>query len=70
MIRTQVLKHLLGAKWSKRENSKGDIRGGATAKEAMKKCRYVGVIEEEEVKGDDLIMLIECFLPTGVESTF
>ena len=33
----------------------------------MEKSRYVRVIEEEEDRGDNPI---ECFLPTGVGSTF
>ena len=33
----------------------------------MKKSRYVKVIEGKEVREDDPI---ECFLPTGVGSTF
>ena len=43
-------------------SSKGDVRRGA-----MKKSRYVRVIERKEVKGDDPI---EYFLITGVGSTF
>ena len=42
MITTQVLKHLPGAKWGERGKSKGDVRVGA-----MKKSRYVKVIEGE-----------------------
>ena len=49
-----------------RREHKGDVREGATAKEAMKKSRYVGVIEGEEVRRDDPI---EYFLYTGVGST-
>ena len=41
--------------------------GGATARGAMEKSRYIWVIEGEEVKRDDSI---EYFLLTGVESTF
>ena len=67
MIRTQVLKHLPGAKQGEREKSKGDIRGGESARGAIKKSRYVKVIEGEEVREDEPI---ECFLPTGVVSTF
>ena len=44
-----------------------NVRGGATAREAMKKSRYCRDIEEEEVSGDDPI---ECFLTTGVGGTF
>ena len=62
MIRTEVLKHLSGAGEGDRGVSKGDVRKGATAKRAMKKSRYMGVIEGEEVRGDDPI---EYFLPMG-----
>ena len=41
--------------------------GGATAKGAMKKSKYVRVVKREEERGDDPI---ECFLPTGVGRTF
>ena len=61
------MKHLPRARKGEREKSKEDVRGGATARGAMKKSRYVKVIEREEVRGDDPI---ECFLPTGVGSTF
>ena len=37
MVRTQVLEHLAGAGKSKRRGSKGDVRGGATARGAMEK---------------------------------
>ena len=49
MVRTQVLKHLPGARKSKSRRSKGDVRRGATAREAMEKGGCVRVIEEEEV---------------------
>ena len=52
---------------SKRGGSKGDIRGGATARGAMEKCRYARVIEGKEVRREDPI---EYFLPTWVGSTF
>ena len=61
------MKHLPRARKGEREKSKGDVRGGVTARGAMKKSRNVKVIEREEVRGDDPI---ECFLPTGVGSTF
>ena len=67
MIRTQVLKHLPGARKSKGGGNKGDVRGGATAREAMEKDGCVRVIEGEEVGGDDPV---EYFLPAGVGSTF
>ena len=44
MIRTQVLKHLSGARDGKRGGSKGNVRGGV-----LKKNRYVGIIERKEV---------------------
>ena len=52
---------------SERGGSKGDVRGEATAREAMKKSSYVGVIEKEEVRRDDPI---EYFPTTLVKSTF
>ena len=52
MIRTHVLKDLPEAREGEREKSKGDVRGGATARDAMKKSRYVRVIEGEKVRGD------------------
>ena len=66
MIRTQVLKHLPGARKSERDGSKGNFRGGATARGAMEKSRYVRVIEREEVRRDDSV---KYFLPVGVGST-
>ena len=67
MIRTQVLKHLPAATKGERGGSKGNIRGGATARGAMEKSRYVRVIEGEEVRGDDPI---KYFLPMRIGSTF
>ena len=49
MVRTQVLKHLSGARESKSRKSKGDVRRGATARGAMEKGGCVRVIEGEEV---------------------
>ena len=46
---------------------KEDAWGGATARGAMEKSRYVKVIEREEVKRGDPI---ECFLLTKVSSAF
>ena len=66
MVKTQVLKHLPGARKSKSRRSKGDVRRGATAREAMEKGLCVRVIEGEEVRGDDPV---EYFLPVGVGST-
>ena len=66
MVRTQVLKHLPGARKGKRRGSKGDVRGGATASRVMEKSGCVRVIEGEEVRGDDPV---EYFLPTGVGNT-
>ena len=60
MVRTQVLKHLPGARKDKRRGSKGDVRVGA-----MEKDGYVRVIEGE-VRRDDPV---EYFVPTEVAST-
>ena len=51
---------------SERRRNKGEVRGGATAREAMKKNRYDRVIEGKEIRDDP----IEYFLPTGARSTF
>ena len=67
MIRAQILKHLPGARQGEIAGSKGDVRGGATARGAMEKSRYVRIIEGEGVRKDDPI---KYFLPTGIESTF
>ena len=45
MVRTQVLKHLPGARKSKSRRSKEDVRRGATARGAMEKGGCVRVIE-------------------------
>ena len=66
MIRTQVLKHLPGARKGKRGGTKGDVRGEATARGAMEKGGCVRVIDGEEVRGDDPV---EYFFPAGVRST-
>ena len=67
MIRTQVLKHLPGARKYKRGGSKGDVRGGATARGAMEKGGCVRVIEGEEVRGDDLVEYpFKYFLLAGI----
>ena len=66
MVRTQVLKHLPGARKGKRRGSKGDVRGGATARGTMKKGGCVRVIEGEEVRGNDPV---KYFLPMGSEIT-
>ena len=50
MVRTQVLKHLPGARKGKSRWSKGDVRRGVTARGAMEKGGCVRVIEGEEVK--------------------
>ena len=49
MVRTQVLKHLPGARKGKRGGSKGEVRRGATARGAMEKGGCVRVTEGEEV---------------------
>ena len=66
MVRTQVLKHLPGARKGKRRRSKGDNSRGATARGAMEKDGCIMVINGEEVRRDDLV---EYFLPVGVGST-
>ena len=66
VIRTQVLKHLPGARMGKRGGSKGDVRKGATARGAMEKGGCVRVIEGEEVRRNDPV---EYFLPAMVGST-
>ena len=66
MVRTQVLKHLPGAKNGKKGGSKENVRRGATARGAMEKGGCVRVIEREEVRGDDPI---EHFLPVAVGCT-
>ena len=65
MVRTHVLKHLPGARKGKREGSKENVRGVATARGAMEKGECVRVIEEEEVRRNDPV---EYFLLTGVGS--
>ena len=45
MVRTQVLKHLPGARKDKRRGSKGDVRRGA-----MEKDECVRIIKGEEVE--------------------
>ena len=67
MTKTQVLKHLPGARMGERGVSKGDVRGGATARGAMEKSRYIWVIEGEEVRRDNLL---ECFVSMGSEVPF
>ena len=65
MVRTQVLKHLPGARKGKRRGSKEDVRRGVTAIGAMEKGGCVRVIEGEEIRGDDPV---EYFFPAGVGS--
>ena len=45
MVRTQVLKHLPGARKSKSRKIKGDVRRGTTASGAMEKGGCIRVIE-------------------------
>ena len=52
MIRTQVLKHLPGAREGEREGSKRYVRKGV-----MEKSSYVRVIEGEGVKKDGPIKI-------------
>ena len=42
MVRTQVLKHLPGARLGEKEGSKGYVRRGATARGAMEKIGVSG----------------------------
>ena len=65
MVRTQVLKHLPGAKKGKRGGSKGDVKRRATARGAMYKDGCVRVIEGEEVRRDNPV---KYFLPAGIVS--
>ena len=68
MISTQVSKNLPGARKGERGRSKGNVRGEATARGAVKKSRYVRVFEEEEeVRKDDPI---KHFLSRGSELSF
>ena len=64
---TQILKHLPGTREGERGGSNENVRGGATAREAMEKSRYVRLIERKEVRKDDPI---KYFLPTGSEVPF
>ena len=48
---------------SKREGSKGDVRGRATARGAMEKGGCVRVIEGEKIRRNDSV---EYFLSAGV----
>ena len=63
MIKTQILKHLPKAGKGEREGSKGNVRGGATAKGAMEKSRCVRVIKGKEVRRDDPVE----YFPRGSE---
>ena len=57
------MKNLPGVGKGERGRSKGDVRGGATARGVMEKSKYIRVIEGEEVKRDDLIE----YFPGGLE---
>ena len=61
MVRSQVLKHLPGARKGKRRGSKGDVRRGANAREVMEKGGCVMIIEGEEVRGDDPVKYFPCW---------
>ena len=64
MVKTQVLKHLPGARKDKRGRSKGDVRRGATARGSMERGRCVRIVEGEEFRRDDPV---KYFLPAGRE---
>ena len=66
MMRTQVPKHLPGSRKGKTGGSKGNVKGGATARGTMYKDGCVRVIEGEEIRGDDPV---EYLLPAVVGST-
>ena len=55
MIRTQVRKHLQGAREDHRGGGKGDIKRGTTARSVMENGQSVGVILGKEVRRDYLI---------------
>ena len=42
MVKTQILKHLPGARKGERRGSKGDVRRGATARGVMEKVGMSG----------------------------
>ena len=67
MIGTQVLKHLPCARKGKRGGSKVNVKGEATATEAMDESGCVRIIEREKVRRDDPI---ECFLSMKVGGYF
>ena len=50
MTKAQVLKYLSGAREGVRGGSKGNVRGGATARESMEKSWSVGIVEGKEVR--------------------
>ena len=56
-MRTEILKHLLGAREEGAKEMSGEERWS----------RYVSIIEKKEVRGDNAI---EYLLPTWVRSTF
>ena len=66
MARTKVLKHIPGARKSKRRGGNEDVRRGVTARGAMEKGGCVRVIKGKEVRGYDPV---KYFLPAGVGST-
>ena len=66
MVKTQVLKHLPGARKRKSRRRKGNVRGGATARGAKEKSVFVRVIEGKEVRRNDPV---EYFFPAGVGGT-
>ena len=69
MIKTKVLKHLPGAGKGERGWSKGNVRGGATAKGAIEKSRYCASGSLRGRRSEEMTEF-EYFLPTEVGSTF
>ena len=67
MIRAQVLNPLPGAREGERGGSKEDVGRRVTASGAMKKSRYVTVIERKVIRGESTN---ECFPFRRVRNIF
>ena len=68
MVRTQVLKHLPGARKGERGGSKGNVRGVATARGAMEKGGCVGSLSgrrSEEMTQSNTSSLQRSEVPLG-----